>query len=340
MNTLVCTNFVKNCLRFCVVLFLGTTFLSGEAYGQEADFGTLIGEAKTAYDEGNFDVAVEKLLAANRLQPNSRLLLNVARSHAKTGNCSSSAAYYRAFINSSDAESDLVDVATQESDDLECDEFDPEASSRVMFTSTPPGASVKLNGEKLGETPFEAVQLPTGNQSFEFSLEGRETVAVSANPSADKTVTVNADLPEFVAPEPDPEPEPEPIVTEAPPESDDTLKYVAGGIAGLGVAFVVVGLVYDLAIIPSTDEERDKTVVGSPEFQELTDQRSSEASIATISYITGAVLLVGGGSWLTYMILTEPDSSEQDKSDTINRKMGVAPVFGRDSIGIGVFGSF
>ncbi len=328
----------RSYLRVLISLAVLLIFIPAELSAQEKDFQSLIAEAKTAYDSGDFDTAVDRLLAANRVQPNSRLLLNVARSYSKAGDCVSSAAYYRAFTSAENAEPELVETALEESEALECDAYDPSASGRVLFTSTPAGAAVELNGEEIGTTPFEAVQLPTGSQTFTFSLEGYETLDLEASPQSEDTVEVSATLSEEVT---EPEPEVvEEIVTPKSPEDDDTMLYVAGGIAGVGAALVVVGLIYDLSVIPATDEARDETVFGSPEYQSLTDERASEATIATVSYIAGVVLLVGGGSWLTYMLLTDSDSEEGDRSNTINEKMGVAPQLGRDSIGLGVFGTF
>lgn len=302
---------------------------SSSVWAEDLTFEEAIGQAKTAYDAEDYDKAVELLLTANRIQPNSRLLLNIARSYARGGDCANAVAYFKAFSRSDDAEDSLVKTANKEADELACDAFDDEASGRVMFSSVPTGASVSLDGKELGKTPFETVLLGQGEQKFVFTLEGYETFERTVKLSPQSDATVAASMQEKV------EEVPEPVVVQEPvriPSTgpDYTYHYVAGGIAGVGVGLVVLGLVSDLVLIPGTDEEREAFAPGTSDYQRLTDQRSSQATMALVGYIGGAALIAGGGGWLTYLLLQDQDEES----------LSVTPVFGADHAGLSITGEF
>ncbi len=326
------------CITFAATFFL---FL-GNLSAQEKTFGELVGEAKTAYDGGEYSKAVDLLLAANRLQPNSRLLLNVARSYDKAGDCKNSLGYYGAFQRS-DAEQSLKDTAQAEADAIQCDTFDETASGRTLFKSQPSGATVTMDGETLGVTPFEKVQIPTGIHTFVFSLEGKKDEEKKLQLTVGKDLTIEQRLvDQQVATTTEPDDKQGDIQEQAPPpeEKDYTQHYIAGGVAAAGVGLLVMGLVFDLAIIPSTDEDRDATVPGSPEYDELTDKRSGQATVAIIGYVSGSILAVGGAAWLTYLILTDSGDDGEDRDKAIEDRIGIAPTFGEDSAGLTVFGRF
>lgn len=330
-------DWMKRALRSILLTAAALAVLgfSAPVFGETPSFQELIGQAKEAFDEGDFDTAIERLVDANRMQPNSRLLLNIARSYAKTDDCASAAAYYWSYVSAPDSETDLAKVAEKEFDELECDAYDPEASGRVLFDSTPPGAQVSLSGDVLGTTPFEAVQLPAGSQTFRFELEGRQTVEESVSVEAAQQTRVSANLPEVVV-EPEPqESEPTPMVLPKTQEKDLTMVYVASGVTAVGVGLLVVGAIFDLSVIPSTDDERAQTEVGSARYDELTDQRSSQSTIALVSYISGATLAVGGGAWLTYLLLTDSAETDSDRASIV-----VAPQIGAETVGVGFSGRF
>jgi len=311
-----------------VLLMFG--LVSSSALAQELSFEDAIGQAKTAYDAGDYDKAVELLIVANRIQPNSRLLLNIARSYVRAGDCAKGVAYFRAFERADDAEDSLVAGAIKEAAALKCEEYDSKASGRVMVNSVPPGAKVTMGGKVLGTTPFEVVSLPRGPQTFLFELEGYEPLERSANLDPESDARVAASLQEAVVVE---EPvEPEPIRPVA--QKDYTQHYIAGGIAGVGAGLLIMGIVYDLVLIPGTDEERKKYQPGSADYQRLTDDRSSQSTVALIGYVGGGVLFAGGVGWLTYLLLTD------NEPEDVSSKIGVLPTAGPQGTGISVFGTF
>ena len=305
-----------------------------------ATFEESVAQAKTAYDAGDYDKAVELLIQANRLQPNDRLLLNIARSYAKAGDCARSVAYYRAFARSDESEASLLKTAAKEAEDLKCTSFNRDTSGRITFDSVPTGAKVLIDGVEAGVTPFEAVLIPKGKRTFRFELEGYEPFERSVDVEVDADQDVKASLSEKVE---------EPVVVEtpveepiavAPAEKDMTPYYIAGGVTGVGVGLLIMGAVYDLSVIPSPNDDRKQYTADSQQYKDLTDQRDGEATIALVGYAGGGILAVGGAAYLTYLFLTDESGKEDGGSDAIEKRLGVVPVVGQDTVGVGLFGQF
>lgn len=304
-------------------------------------FEEAVAQAKTAYEAGDFTKAVDLLIQANRLQPNSRLLLNIARSYVKAGDCARGVAYYRAFARSDESDAGLLKTAKKESDALKCTTFDRNTSGRVFMDSVPTGAKVFIDDAEVGFTPMEVVLLPIGTRKVRFEKEGFEVLEKDVTIEVDVDVDVAASL---VEKQPEPVVVEEPVV-EAPPEvkpveKDMTPYYIAGGVTGVGVGLLVMGAVYDLSVIPATDDEREKWAPNSPEYQDLTDERSSEATMALVGYVGGGLLTVGGAAYLTYLLMNEDAGEKNDDSDAIEKRLGVVPVVGQGTVGLGLFGQF
>lgn len=303
-------------------------------------FEEAVAQAKTAYDAGDFNKAVDLLIQANRLQPNARLLLNIARSYAKAGDCARSVAYYRAFTRSEEAEESLVKTANKEADELKCTSFNRDTSGRILIDSVPTEAKVFIDGAEAGTTPFEVVMIPKGKRIFRFEKEGFEPfekeVTVNVEEDSDVSASLSEKKEEPVVVEQPPAEEPPP----APPEKDMTQYYIAGGVAGVGVGLIILGAVYDLSVIPSTDDERAKYAPDTQEYKDLTDQRSGEATMALVGYVGGGILAAGGIGYLTYLLMTEEQAEQKNESDEIEKRLGVVPVVGQGTVGVGLFGSF
>lgn len=320
-----------HCINTALIFALVGVLSASTLHAQELTFEEAIGQAKTAYDAGDFDKAVNLLITANRLQPDSRLLLNIARSYAKADDCVKAVAYFQAFMRAPDADQKLVKTVKRESDALKCTAYDANASGRVMINSVPPGANVSVDGKDIGKTPLETVSLAEGERTFTFVLEGYEPVARQMTMGPEEDATLAVSLKEVVVVV---EPEVEEVeeIKLPPPPKDYTQHYIAGGVAGVGVGLLVMGLVYDTVLIPDTDEERKTVEWGSARYNELTDQRSSQATMALVGYVGGGILFAGGAGYLTYLLLTDSD----DEAATVH----LMPAVGQDTVGFGLFGTF
>jgi tetratricopeptide (TPR) repeat protein len=300
---------------------------------ENMSFEELIGEAKTAYEAEKFDDAIKFLLAANRAQPNARLLLNVAKSYEKSGQCVKAMVYFRAFVRDPDAEVPLADQAraSMEGARKKCEGWNDLMSGRLQISANQPGASATIDGTSIGTLPTEVTGLMEGDHTIVVTLEGYDPYEETLKLYPDKDAMLKASLKEKVEevvveelpPPKVPEEEPVPIVQYA----------IAGGVGAVGLGLFTVGLITDLGIPGKYDEPREVAGIQQSEFDSLTDDRKSAVTRATIFYILGGVFIAGGAGYGGYVAATHT------KKETAPR-LTVAPDFGRDGVGISLSGTF
>lgn len=301
-----------------------------------SDFDTLLGLAKEAFEDENFDAAIEALLLANRQEPDPRLLLNIARSFERADDCRSALGYYAAFLRHHDAEPSLAEMAQQELEEgrESCPEFDESLSGRLMIESHPLLASVYLNEQFIGLTPTEIIALPKGDHTFRFELEGYEDTVehIQLQSSKDRTLGVT-----LATPKTDDE---ENIALTPPPQPEDTDKPafnpIAIGLAGGGLALVTTGLILDVAVVPTFDKKREALDRDSQEFADLTKQRLAYRNAFLGSYIAGGLLLASGAAWIIYdFIATSSDDPSKDAANYV-----LAPGLGESGASLNFVGRF
>lgn len=335
------------------VIALTTAMMAGSAVAQEpvtkqeladSDLATLVQLAREAYEAGEYDVAIERLLLANRKEPDPRLLLNVARSYAQAGDCAMSLVYYAAFIRHPAAQEELIASAQQALDagKGECAAYNEELGGRIMFESEPMFARVYIDDQFVGTTPTERAGMTPGTYQVRVELDGYADFTRELEVVAQQDATVGALLEEPPAEE---EPVATPAIEEPAPvdEAGAAVNYVAYGLLGAGTLALANGLIFDLVVIPGIDEERSQLDPGqTDEYNELTQRRQSRANVAIGSYVAGGLLLAGGGAWLLYDYMTQNSADDSSDEDAIQRRLGlrVAPAIGAESAGFVLGGRF
>lgn len=316
-------------------------------------FVQVIGAAKEAFDKGDYDAAVAGLQEANRLRPDPRLIYNIARSYEKKGDCVKTLAYLKAFAQLPDAPAELVKDANR---DLKrgrkgCKDFSDDLSGRVILETTPSGAKLFLDGGEVGVTPFETIAIKPGQYALTSELEGYDslrTKLIIESGQAQKREAYNlkpstllVDPKEEPTPPdqtnvPDDKPKDEPLVKK---KESKGVNIPAIALAGTGVVVLGVGMFYDLSVIPGIDEEREAPGTSLERFDELTDERSSAATISLVSYVVGGALVAGGVGWLIYDVVSEQES-EKSSSPYGAASVRVSPMLGQGQAGLRVFGTF
>lgn len=315
-----------------LVCFSAST-ASAQSELEGMSFEELIGKAKTAYEGEKFDEAIKYLLAANRAQPNARLLLNVAKSYDKSGKCVQAMVYYRAFVRDPGAEPTLIEQAREALDKSdECEGWNDLMSGRMMISADQPGASATIDGKSVGTLPTEVVGLMEGDHTVEVTLEGYQPFTERLNLYPDKDVTVKATLQEAVVVVEEEDPGPTPTVPE--PEPVPIVQYaIAGGVGVVGLTLFTVGLITDLGIPKKYDDPRREPGIGESEFNTLTDERKSAATRAVIFYVIGGVLTAGGAGYGAFVAAT---SSQKEEAP----RLTLAPDFGPNGFGLSLSGKF
>src|SRR5690554_5470610 len=226
----------------------------------ESDLATLVQLAREAYEAGEYEAAIERLLLANRKEPDPRLLLNVARSYAQSDDCAMSLVYYAAFIRHPAAQEELVAnaEAALEEGQPECEAYSEELGGRIMFESEPLFARVYINDEFVGTTPTETAGMAPGSYQVRMELDGYADFTREIEVSAQQDATIGAMLEEPKTEEVEPVAQPEiPGPGDGDGDQVAPVNYVAYGLVGAGALALVNGLVFDLVLIPAIDEERD-----------------------------------------------------------------------------------
>jgi len=106
----------------------------------------------TAYREGRFYDAVDIFLETNRLYPDPKLSFNVGRAFEGMGNQAGALRYYREYLRRSPDASDARDVESHVHQ-LE-QALAQKGLQQLTVLSSPDGATVKLDGQAVGVTPW------------------------------------------------------------------------------------------------------------------------------------------------------------------------------------------
>ncbi|MEI9938328.1 MAG: PEGA domain-containing protein [Pseudomonadota bacterium] len=106
----------------------------------------------TAYREGRFYDAVDIFLETNRLYPDPKLSFNVGKSFEGLGNQPGALRYYREYLRRLPEAPDAHDVESHVHQ-LE-QALSQKGLQQLTVLSTPDGATVKLDGQPVGITPW------------------------------------------------------------------------------------------------------------------------------------------------------------------------------------------
>ena len=112
----------------------------------------LFDKGVSAYREGRFYDAVDIFLETNRLYPDPKLSFNVAKAFEGLGNQAGALRYYREYLRRLPDAPDAKDVSTH-IHQLE-QALSQKGLQQLTVISTPDGATLKLDGQAVGVTPW------------------------------------------------------------------------------------------------------------------------------------------------------------------------------------------
>lgn len=119
----------------------------------------------TAYKAGQYSAAINALQSANRLQPDPVLDINIGRCYEKMGKYSEALLHCKIALNDRSADS-----ATRAAAQKCVARIQPKlARPKLKIESIPPGAAVRVDGQKMGITPWEGEVLP-GRRQLDLEL--------------------------------------------------------------------------------------------------------------------------------------------------------------------------
>ncbi len=322
------------------LFLLVPSFATAQDKMEEMTFQELIQTAQDAYMAEDYDRAVQYLIAANLKEPNARLLLNVAKSYEKKGDCVRSLVYYRAFVRAPEAEQSLVRAAKDViSNATDCDGWDELMAGRLLITSAPSGATVSIDGTEVGVTPVEVAGFVEGPHTIFLELDGYEAMErqVDLRPDTDEKFEFElSEKTEEAPPVAVDDTADEPLVVEQSSGGmSPTMHYaIAGGIAAVGVGLLVPAIIIERGLPSKFDDPRRDPGISQSEYNELTSNRKSAVRTSAILYTTGGILLGAGIGYGVYAFL----ASQEEVEPVVRIDVGGVPVSVAPAIGFGAAG--
>ena len=326
-----------------VVAILSSTLLSptpAQADDKE-QAGELFKEGNKFRLAGKYKEALEKYNAAYKLLPSFKIAFNVALTQEKLGNYPAAYTSYKYFLKTGEGKSPekMLRLARDKLALL------AQKIARVKVTSSVSGATVKVNGIKVGKTPLPgdwemAIKAPK-NVGVWVEAKGYQTFTKSLHLEAGQAVTVEAVL--KPVPKPGqaqpvaklPENAPEPAAAVAGPDADGEIEYQqnqkrrsktiwAWTTLGVGLACAVgAGVMYGVgkSQVDSAYDEYSDLGVGD-DF----DNEWADVEAAGNLYIGGHVLAgvaVAAIGVSVYMFVTRPEARERDAARGWNLALSV-----------------
>lgn len=289
--------------------------------------------AEALFDEGvallkqrDYPAACKKLEASQRIDPGIGTLLYLADCYEKSGRTASAWATFREAASMAQ-EAGQQDRARAGLDRAE--RLRPQLSKLTIELS---GTDAELEGVEVHYLQAEsgdramasaavgtAVPVDPGTYTVKVKAPGYQTyegqVTVGGNAASEKHVVPPLALaPEEAAPVDEPPPAEEPATPgdEAPSENN-WQKPTGIALAGAGVVGVALGAVFGLVAMDQNNQAIDagcsNDACNSRDGSELTDQALTSATVSTVAFAVGGVLLAGGA----VLYFTAPKSAGPKK---------------------------
>jgi hypothetical protein len=256
-----------------------------------------------AYSAGRFKDAIDLFLQADALAPSAALSFNIARAYEKISDDAASLQWYRDFRRrASDAPNGPeVDRRIEQLEAV----LAAKGVQQLTVLSTPSGATVTIDGQPRGVTPFTG-QLAPGKHSVTLSLKGytdaQQALELDAAHAQDLKLSLS------------PAPEAPPDKSPAGPADAATDRGPSGPrfgvwpyvVIGAGAASMAGALGFELARRSAEDAaKQDSTQIG---YQDKLETMQSRQTTARILAAAGGALLLTGGTLLVLDLTSRPSS--------------------------------
>jgi tetratricopeptide (TPR) repeat protein len=163
----------REALTGLVLAYCLTAFGLAQAAPNVADLELAKAHFRTGelyYDRGNYPAAAREFEEAYRLSARPEMLYNMGKSYDGVGDLRGALVAYRRFLAAvkTSADHDFVERRTVELDRL---------VARLTIHSSVDGATVTLDGTKIGPTPLspDTLELNPGTHKIEIAAEGYAT---------------------------------------------------------------------------------------------------------------------------------------------------------------------
>lgn len=295
---------VAAALALVAVLAVARPALAGGASDKDAARDRFRQGAQ-AYSEGRYKDAIDLFFDADRLAPNPAFAYNIGLAYEELGDAANALRWYRSYLRDLPGAPDKGEIEPRI---LAAEQhLRDRGVQQVTVVSSPAGATVSLDGRRVGVAPFTQ-ELAPGRHQLGLELRGFREASASFELRADHAIdvavvlrrtedTTTVSVAGSRVPDSGPAEVSAPWPTRIHPVTWATLGV---GFAGLGAA---LGL--EFARESEVDDARHSTtnLAGKDEYDRA---KSLETAAKVMAGVGGAVTALAGV--LTYLDLTSPSS--------------------------------
>lgn len=282
------------------------------------------GEEKMA--AGDFAGAADGYKEANDLIPSAQAQYKMSLAYDKAGKAAEALAGYKAFLGGTVPEKMAEQKAAAEKRVGEL------GTATLKVTTNPPGANVKIDGERSLDGAPMSVQVKPGKHKVEVSLADHEPASREIEVVAGATAEVSLDLKAApaAAPPPPVSASAAPVASSAPPPpppppAEPRSKVPAYVVLGVGGAAAVVGAVFGMQALSAKSKYNDAPTT------DRADKAEKNALIADMAFGVAVTLGVTGA-----VLLLTSDKPAEPKAG----KLHIAPVITPNAQGAAAFFKF
>jgi tetratricopeptide (TPR) repeat protein len=275
-----------------------------------------VAEAKARYQEGarayaeqRYKDAVDLFLEADRIVSSAPLSFNIARAYEKLGDSSGALAFYRDYLRREPGAKNAAEV--RGFIEILEDKLAQKGVQQLSVRSTPKGATVVIDGEPVGVTPWTG-DLPPGAHRLALELRGygaaSRDVELSPHDALDTEFVLEAAAESEratsavpLAPPPARAPEPE----RAP--SFGVWPYVA-----LGASAAALGgaLYFEIARQDAEDDARgEPTQIG---YHDAYERMQARQTVSRVLVGVGGALGLTGGALIVIELASKPKDARTE----------------------------
>lgn len=201
--------------RLAAFVLLSILTLSGTSLAQGDDAVTVQARARfkegvEAYDKGRYEEARLAFLQAYTLKKHPSVLLNLAQSSAKSNHPLEAARYFSQFLR------EATTATPQQKKDAEQGLAEVRKQVARIDVAAPSGTEITLDDQKVGTTPFDALDVEPGQHTLKSPTQSVTVTAVVGQKVEARFGSSSASPP----PSPTPAPAPSDSSTSPPPREN------------------------------------------------------------------------------------------------------------------------
>ena len=286
-----------------------------------------VGEAKARYEAGarayaeqRYKDAVDLFLEADRIVSSAPLSFNIARAYEKLGDSSGALSWYRDYLRRDPTAKNASEVRGF-IEVLE-DKLAEKGVQQLTVRSAPKGATVAIDGEPVGVTPWTGDLVP-GAHRVTLELKGYEAstrdVELESNDALDVELALSRAVEEERAPAQVPAPIPDRPKEREQGQSFGVWPYVA---LGAGAAALGGALYFEISRKSAEDDARgEPTQIG---YQEAYETMQSRQTAARVLAGVGGALALAGGTLLVIELAAKPKDGARTEAALACGALGCA----------------